>query len=170
MVGSLPVPEAERAASANALSLAEVEAIAAQRRRAQVAAATEARNRAAAEVREREEAAEQTRVRAAAEAAAREEAETRRRNPARIWVQVATGADVSALGFDCRRLARQYASSFEGQSCASAAWNRTRRLVVGPFRNQGAAREWLNIYSRAGGNGFIWSSDAGEEVSPVGRR
>jgi hypothetical protein len=170
MVGSLPVPEAERAASANALSLAEVEAIAAQRRRAQVAAATEARNRAAAEVREREEAAEQTRVRAAAEAAAREEAETRRRNPARIWVQVATGADVSALGFDCRRLARQYASSFEGQSCASAAWNRTRRLVVGPFRNQGAAREWLNGYSRAGGNGFIWSSDAGEEVSPVGRR
>ena len=170
MVGSLPVPEAERAAGANALSLAEVEAIAAQRRRAQAAAATEARNRAATEAREREEAAEQTRVRAAAEAAAREEAETRRRNPARIWVQVATGADVSALGFDCRRLTRQYSASFEGQSCASAAWNRTRRLVVGPFRNQAAAREWLNGYSRAGGNGFIWTSDAGEEVFPVGRR
>jgi hypothetical protein len=84
-------------------------------------------------------------------------------------VQVATGSDVAALGYDCRRLARQHAASFSGQSCASAVWNRTRRLVVGPFRSAAAARAWLGTYSAAGGNGFVWTSDVGQEVTPIGR-
>lgn len=171
VVGSMEIPDTELAASANALSLADLDAIAAEQRRAAQAAAearataraterAEARTRAAteAEARRREEA------RVAAEAEA-----TRRRSPARFWVQVATGSSTSALAFDCRRLAREYAASFRGQSCATAAWNRTNRLVVGPFRTMAAAREWETAYKRAGGDGFAWASDAGEEVTPVGR-
>lgn len=170
VIESITVPEAERAASADALSLAELQAIAAQQRRAQAEAAAAAR--AAAQEQARTRAAEQAeaRRRAAEEAEAREEAARLRNNPARIWVQVATGANVSALAFDCRRLARERAAAWGEQTCSSAAWGRTRRLVVGPFRNQAAARAWESAYRRAGGDAFIWSSDAGEEVTPVGRR
>ncbi len=170
LVASIEIPAAERAASADALSLADLEAIATERRAAQRAAAAEARTRAAAEARTRAESEAESRRRAEAEAAARAEAERLRRNPARIWVQVATGANVSALAFDCRRLAREHSAAWAGQSCSSAAWNRTRRLVVGPFRNQAAARAWESAYKRGGGDAFIWTSDAGEEVSPVGGR
>jgi hypothetical protein len=173
VVQSLEVPEAERTATSPGLSLAEIEAIAAERRRQQdeQAAAARERARVQAETRAREQAEVQARERAAAETARRAEQERVRRHPARIWFQIATGADPSALAFDCRRLQRQYAQAFGSQTCSTAVWNRTRRLLVGPFRNAAAAREWGAAYARAGGNtGFIWNSDAGEEVTPVGRR
>lgn len=165
MVASIDVPAAEQAASSGGLGADELAAVFADQRARQAEAAAAARQAARDTARQQEEA----RRRAEADAAARAEAERLRRNPARIWVQVATGADVTALGFDCRRLARQHSASFEGQSCASAAWNRTRRLVVGPFRNAAAARAWLSAYSAAGGDGFVWNSDAGEEVAPISR-
>ena len=61
-------------------------------------------------------------------------------------------------------------TQFEGKTCSSAEWNRTRRLLVGPFRNADAARAWDRAYRAAGGDSFIWNSDAGEEVTAVGRR
>ncbi len=170
LVASIEIPATERAASADALSLADLEAIATERRAAQRAAAAEARSRAVADARERSAADAEARRRAEAEAQARAEAERIRRNPARIWVQVATGANVAALAFDCRRLAREHGAAWAGQSCSSATWNRTRRLVVGPFRTMAAARSWETAYKRGGGDAFIWSSDAGEDVSPVGGR
>ena len=167
VVSSIAVPETEQAASANGLSAAELDAIAAERLAEQARRAEEARVRREAEARRRQEEAD----RARAEETARERAaaDLARRQPARTWVQVATGADASALAYDCRRLARQYAASFEGQSCSTAVWNRTRRLVVGPFRTAAAARAWLSTYSAAGGDGMVWTSDAGEEVTPVAR-
>ena len=123
-----------------------------------------------ATARARAEAAAADRSRIAAEAAARAETARLHASPARIWVQVATGASPTGLSFDCRRLARAYPALFEGRSCSSADWNRTRRLVVGPFRNNDAARAWEHDFRHAGGNGFVWTSDAGEEVTPVGHR
>lgn len=169
MVASIAVPEAERAASAGSLSLQEMEAIATERRERQRTEAAAARATAVADAETRRRSEAEARRRTEAEAASREEAEARRRHPARAWVQVATGSDVAALGYDCRRLARQHAASFSGQSCASAVWNRTRRLVVGPFRNAAAARTWLSTYTGAGGNGFVWTSEVGQEVTPIGR-
>lgn len=166
MVQSIVVPDAERTASQNALSLADLEAIANDRRRAR----EEEQRRAQADARTRAAADAAARARAEAEAEARAQAELRRRNPARTWVQIATGANPSALAFDCRRFRRDHAAAFEGKSCASAVWNRTRRLVVGPFRDGAAARDWLARYTRDGGSGFVWSSDAGEEVTPIGRQ
>lgn len=170
VIESITVPESERAASADALSLSELQAIAAEQRRAQAEAAAAARATAQEQARTRAAEQAEARRRAAEEAEAREEAARLRNHPARIWVQVATGANVSALAFDCRRLARERAAAWGDQNCSSAAWGRTRRLVVGPFRNQAAARAWESAYRRAGGDAFIWSSDAGEEVTPVGRR
>ena len=170
VVQSITVPESERQATDGALSIEELDAIATRRRREMAAAAAERRQREQAEARQRAETQAAERARAEEQAAEREEAEARRRHPARIWVQVATGADANALAGDYRRLTQRHAQIFQGQSGSTAAWNRTRRLLVGPFPNQAAARAWLNRFDAAGGDGFVWSSAAGEEVTPVGRR
>ncbi len=136
------------------------------------AAAAEAERRA--EAARRAKAAADTRAkaeadRASAEAAAKAKAEADRRaaNPARTWVQIATGADPAALAFDWRRLARQAPALFTGRSGATAAWGRTRRLVAGPFANAAAANKWLTDYKAAGGDGFVWRSGAGEVAEPL---
>lgn len=168
MVQTIEVPEAERAAAAEALSLAEIERIAAEQRATREAAAEAARVRAADQTRQRAEA--EARRRTEAQAEARAEQQRLRANPARIWVQVATGSPVSALAGDYRRLTRRFPQPFEGQSGATAEWNRTNRLLVGPFRNAAAARDWLRTLTAAGGQGFVWNSEAGEEVAPLPRR
>lgn len=168
VVQSMEVPEAERAASAEALSLAEVERIAQEQRDARAAAAEAARVRAADQARQRTEA--ETRRRAEAQAAERAEQQRLRAHPARIWVQVATGSPVSALSGDYRRLTRRFPQQFEGQSGATTPWNRANRLLVGPFRNAAAARAWDSAYRAAGGQSFVWNSEAGEEVTPLPRR
>lgn len=120
---------------------------------------------AAAEDRKREVAA--ARAKAEADAKAKEEADQKKAHPARQWVQVATGANAAALAGDFGRLAKKYPAEFKGQKGATAVWGRTRRLVVGPFPNARAANSWLAAFKKAGGDGFTWSSDAGEEVAPV---
>jgi Flp pilus assembly protein TadD len=170
MVGSITVPESERQAEEGALSIEELDRIAAERRRVAAAAAAEARRRAAEEARTREAGETEARARTEREAEERAEAEARRRHPPRVWVQVATGADAGALASDYRRFSQRSAEVFRGQSGHTAVWNRTRRLVVGPFANAAAARSWLNRYTAAGGQGFIWNSEQGQEVTPLSRR
>lgn len=170
VVQSIEVPPGERQIEAGALSIDELDAIATQRRRAAAAAATETRRRQQEDTRLRTEREAADRERTAEAAAAREAEQVARRHPARTWVQVATGSDASALAADYRRFSQRNSAIFQGQSGATAVWNRTRRLVVGPFANSTAARTWLNRYAAAGGEGFVWTSDAGEEVTPIGRR
>lgn len=170
VVGSITIPDSERMTEEGALSLDELDRIAAERRRIAAAEAAEARRRAAEDARAREAREAEERARAEREAEARAEAEARRRHPARVWVQIATGADPAALGFDYRRFSQRNAEIFRGQTGHTAVWNRTRRLVVGPFPNAAAARSWLGRYTAAGGEGFVWNSEQGEEVTPLGRR
>lgn len=156
MMAGLAVPDSELAAPAGALDLAALEALKAeQRRSAEVAA----------EIRKREVAA--ARAKAEADTKAKAEADKKKAHPARVWVQVATGANATALAGDFGRLAKKYSTEFKGQKGATAEWGRTRRLVVGPFASNKAASTWLVAYKKAGGDGFPWSSSAGEEVTPV---
>jgi hypothetical protein len=156
VIAGLEIPEAELAPTAGALDVAALERIKAEQRQAALAASEEKKREVAA-----------ARAKAEADSKAKEEADKKKANPARQWVQVATGANANALAGDFGRLARKYPAEFKGQKGATAEWNRTRRLLVGPFANARAATTWLAAYKKAGGDGFTWSSDAGEEVSPV---
>ncbi len=168
VVQSVEVPAAELAASADALSLADIQRISDERRQSQIAAA-ETRARAAEEARSRARAEAETRRRAEAETA-RVEQQRLRQQPARIWVQIATGGSVSGLAGDYGRLSRRYTQQFQGQRGSTSPWNRMTRLIVGPFPNMAAARAWDRAYRAAGGQSFIWNSDIGEEVTPLPRR
>jgi hypothetical protein len=85
-------------------------------------------------------------------------------NAPRIWVQVATGADVTGLGFDYRRMAKKNAALFANREGWTASWNKTRRLLVGPFPDMKAAKKWEADFRKAGGDGFVWQSDGASDV------
>ncbi len=156
VMAALPVPDSELAPAAGALDLAALETLKADQRRA---AAAEA------DTRKREVAA--ARAKAEVDAKAKAEADKKKAHPARSWVQVAAGANQSALKTDFGRLAKKYPAEFKGQKGGIVEWGRTRRLLVGPFASSKAAATWLAAYKKAGGDAFQWSSEAGEEVAPV---
>lgn len=99
-----------------------------------------------------------------AKAAAKAKAEAA--NPARYWVQIATG-DAGALGYDYRKWTKKSAALFKGQNGWTSAWGKTDRLLVGPFADMKAAKKWEGEFKKAGGDGFMWKSENGVAVTAL---
>jgi len=156
IVSSIEIPPEEMAPSDNAVGAATLAKLLEDKRKAE--AAEEAK-------RAKEEAA--AKARAEADAKAKAEADKKKANPARIWVQIATGSNPKALAFDYNRFAKRNAALFKGKSGSTAEWGQTRRLLVGPFKDRTAAQDWLADYKKAEGDGFLFNSEAGEAVDPV---
>ncbi len=87
-------------------------------------------------------------------------------NPARFWVQIATG-EANALGFDYRKWTKKSATLFKGQNGWTSAWGKTSRLLVGPFADQKTAKKWEGDFKKAGGDGFMWKSENGVVVTAL---
>lgn len=151
IMADVKVPESERARSAAAVDLKEVARAQARKRAAEQAAA---------------------KAKAEAEAKAKAEAERKARlkaNPSRHWVQVAAGRDLDALAFDLRRLRRTY-DALAGLDGWTAEWGATRRLLVGPFPSLEKAKAVQADLRKAGSDGFVWQSEAGEVVTALSRK
>lgn len=89
-------------------------------------------------------------------------------HPSRSWVQVATGRDENALGFDWRRLNRAKPELFKGRKAYVAKWGQTKRMVTGPFDSAKAAQDFVTKLKAAGIESFTFTSDEGEAVEPLG--
>lgn len=159
IIRELDVPEAERRQAVAAVDLNEVARLQAEKRKAQQQAAAE---------KAKKDAAAKAKAEAAAKAKAEAEEKARlARSPARSWVQIGTGRDVSALAFTLRGLRKDYAAIAK-QDAYTAPWGRTNRLVIGPFASFTRARDVEAELKKAGTDAFAWQSDAGEEVKPIG--
>jgi hypothetical protein len=88
-------------------------------------------------------------------------------HPARHWVQVATGRNASAFSFDWRRLVRNSQGLLEGREAYRARWNRTNRLLTGPFDSRDTAQQFVRELAAAGISAFRFTSREGEEVIPL---
>ncbi len=110
-------------------------------------------------------AAEETEKREKAEKAA-----AAKRNPARVWVQVATGRNDSGLGITLRRIRSDNEAALKGLSGWSAPFKATNRILVGPMKSAAAAREVVAKLAKNGVGAMTWSSDAGEEVDKIGAK
>ena len=92
-------------------------------------------------------------------------------HPSRIWVQLATGRDKGALGFDYRRMAREADAVFKARRPFVSSWGQTNRLLTGPFETEAAANAFLAQLRRAKIDGaFVWTSPAGQVVDGLGGR
>jgi Flp pilus assembly protein TadD len=87
-------------------------------------------------------------------------------NPARIWVQIATG-EASGLGFDYRKLTKNNPILFKAQKPWTSPWGKTARLLVGPFADVKAAKKWEGDFKKAGGDAFMWKSEIGVPVNAL---
>ncbi len=101
-------------------------------------------------------------------AAAAEAAAKAKRNPARVWVQVATGNNEAGLAGTWKKLKEKAPDVFKGQSASVVPYKATNRVLVGPFKSQAEARALVNAMGKAGIQGTTFSSDAGQEVARIG--
>ena len=88
-------------------------------------------------------------------------------SPSRHYVQLATGRDLSALGFDWRRITRASGGELAGRSAFTAPWGEANRLLAGPYDNARQARETVARLKAAGVDSFAFTSARGEEIFPL---
>jgi len=90
-------------------------------------------------------------------------------HPRRIWVQVATGRDLRALGFDWRRLSRQAPELLGDFDPHVTPWGQANRLLAGPLDNASQARNLINALAEKGISTFAYTSPEGTEIQRLGR-
>lgn len=156
IVGSIEIPAEELSRPDNAIGAATLAKLLDDKRRAE-----------AAEAAKREKEAVAAKVKAEADAKAKAEAAEKKASPARIWVQIAAGANARALATDYGKFAKKSPDLFKGKSGGIVEWGKIRRLLVGPFKDRKAAQDWLASYKKAGGDGLPFNSEAGQSVDPV---
>ena len=156
IVGSIEIPPEELNGPDNAIGAATLAKLLDDKRRAE-----------AAEAVKREKDALAAKAKAEADAKAKAEAAEKKASPARIWVQIAAGANARALATDYGKFARKSPDLFKGKSGGIVEWGRINRLLVGPFKDRKAAQDWLANYKKAGGDGLPFNSEAGQSVDPV---
>jgi cell division septation protein DedD len=88
-------------------------------------------------------------------------------HPSRVWVQVATGRDVKALGFDWRRISRSGGASLAALKPHTTRWGAANRLLAGPVDSRGKAEALVKELKAKGLDSFLYVSPEGEEVQPV---
>jgi Flp pilus assembly protein TadD len=154
-------PEAETAMALPTAAELRSLRLAAQRK---AAAAAKAADQAQADA-----LAEKQRI--AADKAKREaEAVEAAKSPARIWVQVAGGANKSGLPATFKRMRDANAELFKGLAAWSTPLNRTNRLLVGPFKSMATARDLVNKMGKAGLSVFTYTSALGQDIEKLGGR
>jgi hypothetical protein len=133
--------------------------LAAQRKAADAAAKAKAEKDAVAKA-----------EKAKADKEAAEAAALAKRNPARVWVQIATGANESGLGITWKRLREKAPDAFKGLSASYVPFKATNRVLVGPFKSNAEARALVNAMSKAGLSGNTFASEAGQEILKIASR
>jgi hypothetical protein len=90
-------------------------------------------------------------------------------NPARLWVQVATGANES-LSATWKKIRDANDKALKGLSGYSVPFRATNRVLAGPVKSQAAARALINILAKNGVTATSYSSEAGQEVLKLAAR
>jgi hypothetical protein len=88
-------------------------------------------------------------------------------HPSRIWVQLATGKKVDALGFDWRRLSRTGGDVLGKLKPHTTPWGEAHRLLAGPVDSREKAQALVRELKAKGLDSFLYVSPEGEEIQPV---
>jgi hypothetical protein len=106
-------------------------------------------------------------AKSAKEAALKKKAEPK--NPARIWVQVAGGANKGSLPKEWSA-ATAKAADLKGKGPWTAKNRATNRLLAGPYKSEDDAQAAVAKLRKAGIGAFQWHSDEGEPVDKLGAK
>ncbi|WP_294057647.1 SPOR domain-containing protein [Sphingomonas sp.] len=87
--------------------------------------------------------------------------------PARIWVQVAGGANEDALPGAWKRLSKDAPAAFKGRTAWTTPLRATNRLLAGPFKSDDEAQGFVNQLRKAGISAFVFTSEAGQKIEKL---
>jgi Flp pilus assembly protein TadD len=88
-------------------------------------------------------------------------------HPSRVWVQVATGKDMKALGFDWRRISRKGGAALARLKPHTTRWGEANRLLAGPVENRDKAQALIRELKGEGLDTFLYVSPESEEIQPL---
>jgi hypothetical protein len=128
----------------------------------EVAALTPAEKRAADRKARAEKQAAADKKAAAEKLAAEKKAA--RANPERIWVQVASGANVRDLGRAWTAAKAKSPALLGKRPGYTTDFKATNRVLTGPFKTDAEARAFVNKLAKEGVSSFAFTSDAGQQV------
>ncbi|MFA5964011.1 MAG: SPOR domain-containing protein [Sphingomonas sp.] len=109
----------------------------------------------------------------AAAAAAKKAADEKKRNdpkllePARIWVQVAGGANDAALVMAWNTMKGRAPAAFKGKQGWTTPLRATHRVLAGPFKTDEDARAFVNLLAKSGVQSFTFTSEAGQKITKL---
>ena len=88
-------------------------------------------------------------------------------HPSRVWVQVATGKNAKALGFDWRRISRGGGDTLAKLKPHTTRWGEAHRLLAGPVDTREKAQAMVRELKGKGIDSFLYVSPEGEEIQLV---
>ncbi|WP_066822796.1 SPOR domain-containing protein [Sphingomonas mali] len=89
-------------------------------------------------------------------------------DPARVWVQVAGGANQAALEKAWNGLKAKSPDLFRNRQGWSTPLRATNRVLTGPFKSEDEAQTFVNQMAKAGLSGFVFTSTKGQKVDRLG--
>jgi hypothetical protein len=91
-------------------------------------------------------------------------------DPARIWVQVAGGANEKTLPATWQKLVKQAPAAFKGKSGWTTPLRATNRLLAGPFKSDKDAQGFVNALRKEDISAFVFTSEAGQKITKLGAK
>jgi hypothetical protein len=90
------------------------------------------------------------------------------RHQRRIWLQLASGQNSSALPTEFRRLKTRNRDLFDGITGYVARSSDRSRLVIGPFRGASDAETFKQDLETVGIDAFNWTNSESDQIVPLG--
>lgn len=87
--------------------------------------------------------------------------------PARVWVQVAGGANEGSLPKAWKAVVAKAPAAFKGKSGWWTPLRATNRVLAGPFKTASEAQAFVNTLRKADVSGFVFTSEAGQKVTKL---
>lgn len=87
--------------------------------------------------------------------------------PARAWVQVGIGQDETLLPRTWAKLVKANPAVFRGKTAWWTPLRATNRLLVGPFKDDDAAQDFVNVLKKADVSAYTFTSEAGQKVTKL---
>lgn len=103
---------------------------------------------------------------AVADKKAAEDRKLAKADPARIWVQVAGGANASDLPKAWASVQGK-AAALKGRPAYATPLRATNRVVTGPFKTEAEARTFVNTLAKQGVSAFTFTSDKGQKLTKL---
>ncbi|MBS0479793.1 MAG: tetratricopeptide repeat protein [Proteobacteria bacterium] len=93
-----------------------------------------------------------------------------RGEPARVWVQVAGGANEGDLKKAWSALQVKAPDLFRGRQGWTTPLRATNRVLTGPFKSDDEAQAFVNRMAKAGLSGFVFTSARGQKIERLGSK